>query len=58
MFFVRFLLGTALLQIAGLYLLQLPGDPLWSFCLGMWGVFALSNLVGYVLSEVREARRR
>lgn len=58
MFFVRFLLGTALLQIAGLYLLQLPGDPLWSFCLGAWAAFALANVVGYVICEIREARRR
>lgn len=58
LFFVRLLLGCALAQLAGLYLLQMPGDPWWSFCLGAWTVFCAANAVGYVISEVREARRR
>lgn len=58
LFFVRFLLGMVLMQIAGLYLLQIPGDPLWSFQRAAWSVFAVVNAGGYVISEIREARRK
>ena len=58
LFFVRCLLALALSWIAGLYLLLIPGDVFWSFMRGLWGAFSAVNLVGYVMSEVREARRR
>lgn len=58
LFFVRFLLALALSWIAGLYLLLVPGDAFWSFMCGLWGATSAVNLVGYIVSEVREARRR
>lgn len=58
LFFVRCLLALALSWIAGLYLLLIPGDVFWSFMVGFWGAASVVNLVGYVVSEVREARRR
>lgn len=58
MFFLRFLLTLALAQIAGLYVLMVPGDALWPLVEGCWAVASVANLVGYVVSEIREARRR
>ena len=58
LFFLRFLLMLALSWIAGLYLLLIPGDAFWSFMCGFWVAASFVNLVGYVVSEVREARRR
>lgn len=58
LFFVRCLLALALSWIAGLYLLLIPGDAFWSFMVGLWGGASVVNLAGYVVSEVREARRR
>lgn len=58
LFFVRFLLTLALSLIAGLYVLMAPGDAFWSLIEGGWAVASVANLVGYVVSEVREARRR
>ena len=58
LFFVRCLLALALSWIAGLYLLLIPGDAFWSFMRGLWGAFSAVNLAGYVVSEMREARRR
>ena len=58
LFFVRFLLMFALSMIAGLYVLLIPGDALWPLMEGGWAVASAANLVGYVVSEVGEARRR
>lgn len=58
LFFVRLLLALALSWIAGLYLLLIPDDAFWSFMRGFWGAFSVVNLAGYIVSEVREARRR
>lgn len=58
LFFVRCLLALALSWIAGLYLLLIPGDVFWSFMSGLWAALSAANMAGYVVSEVREARRR
>lgn len=58
LFFLRFLLTLALSLIAGLYVLMVPGDALWPLVEAGWAVASAANLVGYVVSEVREARRR
>lgn len=58
LFFLRLLLGCALAEIAGLYLLQMPGDPWWAASQVAWWAFCAVNAVGYVASEIREARRR
>ena len=58
LFFLRFLLTLALSLIAGLYVLMVPGDALWPLVEAGWAVASVANLVGYVVSEVREARRR
>ena len=58
LFFVRCLLALALSWVAGLYLLQIPGDPFWLTMKWLWGAFSAANLAGYVVSEMREARRR
>lgn len=58
LFFLRLLLGCALAEIAGLYLLQMPGDPWWSLSKVAWLAFSAVNAVGYVVSEIMEARRR
>lgn len=58
LFFLRFLLMLALSMIAGLYVLLDPGDALWPLVGDGWAVASAANLFGYVVSEVREARRR
>lgn len=58
LFFLRFLLTLALSLIAGLYVLMVPDAALWPLVEGGWAVASVANLVGYVVSEVREARRR
>lgn len=58
LFFVRFLLTLALSLIAGLYVLMVPGDAFWLLIKDGWAVASVANLVGYVVSEIREARRR
>ncbi len=58
LYFVRCLLALALSWIAGLYLLLVPGDALWSLMEVAWLAFSAANIVGYVVSEVRKARRR
>ena len=58
LFFLRFLLMLALSLIAGLYLLLIPGDAFWLLMEGCWAAASAANLFGYVVSEIREARRR
>ena len=58
LYFVRFLLALALTRIDWLYLLLVPDDAFASLMMCCWCAFSVVNLVGYVVSEVREARRR
>mgnify|MGYP004476299455 CR=1 FL=1 len=59
LFFVRFLLGVLIVLVIGLYVPAYP-DDLAAICVLEFvaGAFTGSNLAGYVLSEIREARRR
>lgn len=59
LFFVRFLLGLLFILVIGLYIPAYPNDVgIISALEFAAGAFTGANLTGYVVSEVREARRR